>query len=254
MATVRRAQPADNLHQVSELAEPHDTGNYRHNSGPGPLVFVGGAEWTPGCDFDAELLERAGGEVLILPTAAAYEHPERAVHTAQEWFSSLGGRAVGLDVLARTDAQDEEKADTVRSARFIYLSGGSPLHLRSVLKSSLVWQAIVDTWRSGAILAGSSAGAMILGDPMVDPRGGAFTLGLGLVAQMAIMPHYEGWSGEKARRTIELALPGLLVAGIDERAALIREPDGTWHCAGAGGVTLWRDGGEVGLEALPHPS
>jgi len=38
-------------------------------------------------------------------------------------------------------------------------------------------EALLDTWRRGAVVAGSSAGAMVLTDPMVDPRGGALTVG-----------------------------------------------------------------------------
>ena len=188
-----------------------------------------------------------------MPTAAAYEHPERSVAQAREWFASLGGTARGLDVLGRSDAQDEKLAAEVAEARFIYLSGGSPLHLRSVLKSSLVWDAIVAAWEGGAVLAGSSAGAMVLGDPMVDPRGGAFTLGLGLVAQLAIIPHYSGYS-EKIRRTVSLAQPGLVVVGLAERTALVRDPAGTWRISGEGRATLWLEGKETSLEALPHPS
>ena len=93
---------------------------------PGVLALVGGAEWTPGCDFDAELLAASGGdEVLVLPTAAAYEHPERTVMTAGTWFETLGARVEGLMVLSRADAEDEGAAAVVRRARFVYLSGGS---------------------------------------------------------------------------------------------------------------------------------
>ena len=58
-------------------------------------------------------------------------------------------------------------------------AGGSPMHLRSVLKGSAVLAALREAWRGGAVVAGSSAGAMVLTDPMVDPRGGALTVGLG---------------------------------------------------------------------------
>ena len=58
---------------------------------PGPLALVGGGEWLPGASFDADLLELAGGEVVVLPTAAAYERPDRAVATATQWFEALGG-------------------------------------------------------------------------------------------------------------------------------------------------------------------
>jgi cyanophycinase len=219
---------------------------------PGPLALVGGSEWREGCTFDRDLLAESGaGEVLILPTAAAYEHPQRAVETAREWFAGLGAGARGLMVLARPDADDAANVAAIRDARFIYLAGGSPLHLRSVLKDSAAWDALCQAWRGGAVLAGSSAGAMALCDPMVDPRGGAFTLGLGLLEKVAVIPHHDTWSPEKAKRTITLAPARLPVVAIDERTALIRGRDGGWTVAGVGGVVVFVDGHEAGLEALP---
>jgi cyanophycinase len=219
---------------------------------PGLLALVGGAEWTPKCSFDGELWEASGrAEVLVLPTAAAYEHPQRAVDTATKWFASLGAEVRGLMVLTRRDAEDTAAAEQVRAARFVYLGGGSPLHLRSVLKDSPVWAALVDAWRAGAVVAGSSAGAMVLCDPMVDPRGGALTLGLGLVEKLAVLPHYDTWSEEKAQRTVRLATGHLRIAAVDESTALIRDPNGAWRSAGAGAVTVYVDGQPAGLEALP---
>ncbi len=218
---------------------------------PGLLALVGGAEWTPRCRFDSELWEASGrAEVLVLPTAAAYEHPQRAVDTATRWFASLGAEARGLMVLTRRDAEDTAAAEQVRAARFVYLGGGSPLHLRSVLKDSPVWAALVDAWQGGAVVAGSSAGAMVLCDPMVDPRGGALTLGLGLVGQLAVLPHYDTWSEEKAQRTVRLATGHLRIAAVDECTALIRDPAGAWRTAGAGAVTVYVDGRPAGLDAL----
>jgi len=218
----------------------------------GVLALVGGNEWQEKCTFDRGLLEASGvNEVVVLPTAAAYEHPQRAVERATQWFESLGGAVRGLDVLRRQDAEDEANAATVRSARFIYLSGGSPMHLRSVLKDSPVWDALVEAWDGGAVLAGASAGAMVLCDPMVDPRGGAFTLGLGLVEQVALIPHHEEWDEDQARRTIELAPAGLPVVGIDTQTALIRAPDGSWRTEGAGRVVVFVDGKEADLKVLP---
>ena len=154
-------------------------------------------------------------------------------------------------VLHRSEAEDPANAEVVRGSRFLYLAGGSPMHLRSVLKDSVLWDALVAAWHDGAVLAGSSAGAMVLCDPMVDPRGGAFTLGLALVAQVAVIPHHDTWSPEKAKRTIEMAPPGLPVVAIDEQTALIRRPDGSWAVEGAGKAVVFQNGREVGLEALP---
>ena len=219
----------------------------------GLLALVGGREWSPECEFDAELLEASGGrEVLVLPTAAAYEHPQRAVATAQAWFAPFGATVRGLMVLNRVDADDEANAAAVASASFVYIGGGSPLHLRSVLKSSAVWEALGTAWRGGAVVAGSSAGAMVLTDPMVDPRGGAFTLGLGLISQLAVVAHADSWSPERAHRTITLAPAGLPIAAVDEATAIILDHATGWRAAGAGNVQVWQDGQEADLSALPR--
>ena len=222
-------------------------------SSSGVLALVGGDEWHPGCEFDAELLAESGGtEILVLPTAAAYEHPEKAVETATAWFAGLGGTVRGLMVLSRSDAEDEENAAVVRNSRFVYLGGGSPMHLRSVLKSSKVWEALLHAWRSGAVVAGSSAGAMVLTDPMVDPRGGALTVGLGMVEQLAVIPHFGQENAEKVHRSIALAAPGIRVVGVPERTALVRERDGSWRQTGEGKVEVYVSGEPAGFDALPR--
>jgi cyanophycinase len=221
------------------------------NGHPGPLALVGGAEWHDRCSFDAGLLAASGGaEIVVLPTGAAYEHPDRAVAWAERYFEALGGKVRGLMVVGRADAEDRANAAVVRDARFLYLGGGSPLHLRSVLKDSKVWQALGEAWHDGAVVAGSSAGAMALCDPMIDPRGGALTLGLGLIEQVAVLPHADTWSPEKAHRTFSLATGGLRIAAIDEQTALIREPDGTWRSEGAGSVVIYVDGQATSLASL----
>lgn len=218
----------------------------------GPLALVGGGEWRDGCDFDRDLLAASGGtEVTVLPTAAAYEHPDRAIESATRWFGSLGATVRPVSALDRTGSHDDEHVAAVRSARFVYLSDGSPMHLRSVLVQSPLWDAVLDAWHDGAVVAGSAAGAMVLCDPMVDPRGGAFTVGLGLVAQLGLVPRADTWSEDKLHRTLQLAPAGLPVAAVDERTALLRDPDGTWRAEGTGEVRVWVDGHAADLSTLP---
>lgn len=218
----------------------------------GILALVGGGEFTEGCEFDRTLLDAAGtDQVLVVPTASAFEHPQRLVDQAITWFQGLGATATGLDVLTRRDALDTTNADAIRDSRLIYLAGTSPMHIRSVLKDTPVWDAIVDTWQAGAALAGSSAGGMVLTDPMVDPRGGAFTVGLGVVAPLAFVPHADTWSDEKLHRTQTLAPAAIPVVGVPERTALLRAPDGTWTTAGVGDVRVWLGGAPADLGALP---
>jgi cyanophycinase len=225
---------------------------------PGIVALVGGGEWSEGCAFDAGFLAASGAsDVLVLPTAAAYEHPERLVVRAGEWFEPLGGRVEGLMVLSRGDAEDDGAAGVMRKARFIYLAGGSPMHLRSVLKGSKVWDALVGAWEDGAVVVGSSAAAMVLTDPMVDARGGGLTIGLGLLSGVAVVPHFgdthEDTHGEKLHRSVLLAPEEVPVAGIPERTALIRDPITGWRSEGVGRVAVYVDGARAdgGLSALP---
>ncbi len=216
----------------------------------GTLALVGGAEWTDGCDFDAGLLAASGSSsVLVVPAAAAYENPGHAVARARSWFEALGAEVDVLEVYRRAEALEEDAAAQVRRARFVYLAGGSPMHLRSVLKDTPVWDAILEVHRDGAVLAGSAEGATVLCSHMVDSRGGAFTVGLDLLTTLTVIPRYNQWSEDKWHRTVRLAPAGMTVFGIDERTAVIADADG-WRTEGAGSVTVYRDGHRIELDQL----
>src|SRR5436189_111247 len=97
----------------------------------GVLALVGGAEWTAPCTFDADLLARSGGDrVVVVPTAAAYEQPRALIDRARDWFRSLGATVDVLEVYRRSDAMAPDAAAPLADARFAYISGGSPMHLR----------------------------------------------------------------------------------------------------------------------------
>jgi cyanophycinase len=206
----------------------------------GTLALIGGGEWRDGCrEFDAELLARGGDEVVVLPTAAAFEHPDRVVDRAAEYFSDLGASVRSLSVLRRADAEDRANVAGVHDARFVYIADGSPLHLRSALKDSALFDAIVTAYRKGAVLAASGAGATVVCDPMVDPRGGAYTVGLGVVRDLAVFPYHGTAADHLRERSIDLLPRTATLVGLDEQTALIREPDVTWRVAGAGVATLY---------------
>ena len=217
----------------------------------GTLALVGGGEWRDGTrDLDAQLLEASGAkEVLVLPTAAAYEHPERVGDRANAHFGPLGAKVRALSVLHREDAEKDEIAEAVRDARFVYFADGSPLHLRSVLKGSALFSALLAAYRSGAVLAASGAGATVLCDPMVDPRGGAYTVGLGVVEGLAVFPYHGTAADHLRERSLDLLPSSAVLVGIDEETALLRVPGPRWSVAGAGVVTAYADGHSTQLRA-----
>lgn len=218
----------------------------------GPLALVGGGEFSPGCEFDAELLEASGGtEVVLLATGLAYENPQKAVAAATTWFEGLGATVREVPVYTRSDALEDGHAAVIGAARFTYLVGTSPMHLRSVLKDTPVFEALVAAWKGGAVLAGSGAGADVLCDPMVDTRGGAFTVGLGVVPGLAVIPRADRWSPDKVRRTVELAPPSLTLVSLPECSGIVRSADGTWRTVGAGLVAVHRGHQQATMADLP---
>ena len=70
----------------------------------------------------------------MLPTAAAYQHPERVVLRAAEWFAPLGAQVEGLMVVDRASAEDPGMAAVVAGARFVYLAGGGQPNYRRLAR------------------------------------------------------------------------------------------------------------------------
>lgn len=200
----------------------------------GTIALQGGGPFTANDDLDARLLAAAGvsggtGRVVVLPTADAFERPEVLVAAAMSWAERLSVEVEALMVLRRGEAMEEGAADVVRSAQAVYLVGDQPLHLRSVLKDTPVWQAVCDVLTAGGLVVGVGGSASALCDPMVDPRGGAFTLGLGLVSGLAFVSESDTWSAERLHRTLELADTPVVCAPAG--TALVRS-GGAWQQVG----------------------
>lgn len=200
----------------------------------GTIALQGGGPFSAHDELDARLLQAAGASsVVVLPTADAFEHPERLVAAAMNWGERLGVQVEALMVLRRGEAMDEGAARLVRGARAVWLVGDQPLHLKSVLKDTPLFDAIRDLLANGGVVTGVGGSAAALCDPMVDPRGGAFTLGLGLVPDLALVTEAETWSPERLHRTRKLANTAFGVLRTTD--ALVRT-DAGWETVGGAEV------------------
>lgn len=198
----------------------------------GTLALLGGGPFTANEELDRRLIAAASAtEVVILPTADAFEHPSRSIDAARVWGERLGVGIDGRLVLRRADANDHEHVRAVEHARMVYLVGDSPLHLRSVLKNTAMFEALGTVMSNGGVVAAVGASAACLCDPMTDPRGGAFTLGLGLIEGLALLTESETWSPERLHRTLKLA-KGFPVAVMPSGSALLRN-SANWERVGA---------------------
>jgi cyanophycinase len=231
----------------------------------GPLALVGGDELNPGNEPQDEVLVAAagGGPAYVLATAAARHRPELAVAHAQAWFAKLGLEVEELPATKRSHATSAANAERARAGRFFYLVGGDPGMVPKTLAGSPLWDAIVAAWREGAALAGSSAGAMALGEwtllrdrmPGDDRR--RYAPALGLVPGVAVLPHYDTF-GHRWLPSVS-GREGAILLGPDERSAALWQ-DGIWRALGDGGVTVIGHGeprtfaSGSAVEGLPQPA
>jgi cyanophycinase len=213
---------------------------------PGLLALVGGDEFNPGNeDQDRLMVAAAGaGPAYVVPTAAARQGPDRAVAHATEWFATLGLELHELPVLKRGDAMNAALAKQAERGGFFYLVGGDPGHVAQVLRDSQVWRAMFGAWRAGAVLAGSSAGAMALCSHTLVRATWPNRFrrrpmdALGAVPATAVLPHFETF-GHRWIDSAREAAPDLTLLGIDERSAAVWQ-EGRWTARGPGAVTVGR--------------
>jgi cyanophycinase len=214
----------------------------------GYLLLEGGAEFG-GRMRDADLrgIGRAGGfaaPIRIIPTAAAPDdNHERAGNNGVRWFKGLGAKDVrSVPLVDRASANDATLAHSLRTARLIYLLGGFTHYLGRTLKDSLAWQAVLEAYRDGAVVAGSSAGAMVMCQVYFDPRAGQVVEGLALVPNSLVLPHHNTFGKGWAARLRE-QVPDVTLIGIDEQTGTLNDGEHkSWNVYGAGTVTLYRAG------------
>lgn len=210
----------------------------------GYLLLAGGAEFGGRmARADQRAIHLAGGmgvPIRIIPAAAAADNNHlHAGNNGVSWFTRLGARDVAsLPLVDRDSADLPEIVAELRRARLVYMLGGSPDHLYLSLAGSRAWQAVLEAYQEGAVIGGSSAGAMVMCEHYFNPHTREIQRGLDLVPNAAVLPHFSqfksGWL-----ETLRSGLPLSTLIGIEEETAAIDDGmDKTWTVYGAKRVTL----------------
>jgi cyanophycinase len=224
----------------------------------GYILLEGGAEFGGlMSEPDQRAITLAGGPdvpISIIPTAAAPDNNhQRAGNNGVNWFRSLGAAHVEtLPLIDKASANDETIAASIRQSRLIYLLGGFTGYLGETLTGSASYRAMLSAYDTGAVIAGSSAGAMVLCQYYFDPGKRQIVAGLNFVPNTCVLPHHntfgKSWASQMAR-----LLPNVVLLGIDERTGMLDDADGGrkigWHVYGQGAVTVYRQGKPIAYMA-----
>ncbi len=211
----------------------------------GFILLAGGAEFGGQmAAADRQAIALAGGAdvpIRIIPAAAAPDNNHRqAGQNGVNWFRNLGAADVAaVPLIDRSSADDPGVVRELARAGLIYLLGGFPRHLGQSLGGSRSWQSILSALGSGAVIAGSSAGAMVLCEFYFDPAGSRVEKGLNLVPGACILPHHNTF-GRTWAPQLKKQLSLTILLGIDEQTACIAaDPAKRWRVYGQGQVTRY---------------
>jgi cyanophycinase len=212
----------------------------------GLIALLGSGEYLPVMDdVDRYLLANCGAQgrkprVVCLPTAAGREGDASVTRWSTmgvEHFSRLGADVRAVPVIDAQSANDLEHASAVEEADLIYFSGGDPGYLHQTMKDSLVWKAAQSAWARGAIYAGCSAGAMILGREIPDFR----MMGLRSISAFGhlpiafVIPHFDAIPGiwkpfiNTLRRRLK---EDEIMIGVEEDTAVVGSVNESWTVMG----------------------
>jgi len=225
----------------------------------GSLALVGSGEYLPAMtQFEKSLVSdgvKNGKEAryLQIPTAAGRESSDRLEYWKElglRQAKSIGVEATYLPIFTREDAFNQKYVDTVANSALMYMSGGDPHHLAQVLIDTPLWDAILENWKTGASLAGCSAGAMVLSAHIPNFRllKKTPTAGLNLLPEIRVIPHFNKffkWIPESAAKVLLHVPDNSILIGIDELTAIVkRSGDTEWVVIGAAKVHV--------LKGLPN--
>ena len=193
-----------------------------------------------------ELAGGSDGIVVIISTASSLGFV--AGERYREVFTGLGiGTVRPLHAMTRTQANDEGYVRQVRDATGVFLTGGNQLRLSSTIGGTLLADAVLERFRAGAVVAGTSAGASAMSSHMIafgasggtpKHRMAALAAGLGVLPSVIVDQHFQQRNRYGRLLSVIAQNPSLLGLGVDEDTAGVVDPDGIMEVIGRGSVTI----------------
>ena len=190
----------------------------------GHLVVVGGGQIGP--EILEKALDLAGGAsatVAILPQAS--ELPETGGNAVETWKKAGAKSAVALDV-----KNPAEAISAIKGASLIWFPGGDQNRLTQALGGTGITEAILQRYRDGATIGGTSAGAAVMSTVMITGDSDLQSVtagktktaaGLALWPEVVVDQHF--LKRQRQARLLSLVLdhPDLIGIGIDESTAVV---------------------------------
>jgi cyanophycinase len=194
----------------------------------------------------ATLAGGSNGVVIVISTASSLGL--EAGQRYREIFTGLGiGEIRPLHTMSRAQANDEAYCRQIEDATGIFLTGGNQLRLSSTIGGTLLAETVLERFREGAVVAGTSAGASAMSSHMIafgasggtpKHRMAALAAGLGVLPSVIVDQHFQQRNRYGRLLSVIAQNPSLLGLGVDEDTAGVVGPDGVMEVIGRGSVTI----------------
>jgi cyanophycinase len=217
-----------------------------------PIMVIGGAEdKVNGCDILTAFFNSAGGKLAtigIIPCAS--QEPGLVGGRYHQIFEErMGAQNVQiLDIRQPKECDEDIWLEILNQCTGIFMTGGDQLRLCDLIGGSQFIERIKSRVRLGQlVLAGTSAGAAIMGEKMI--AGGSsgespnqllvdLTDGLGIFPDLLVDQHFHNRNRMARLISAIAAHPDKLGVGIDEDTCAAFERDGTFKVLGKGTITI----------------
>ncbi len=221
------------------------------------VMAIGGAEDKVGeRNILRTFFERAGAtnaRIAIIPSAS--REPEIIGQIYSQIFEEMGAKSIDvLDIRNRRESEDPRLQERLEECTGAFMTGGDQLRLCALLAETPLSAQLQQRVRSGQLtLAGTSAGAAVMGEHMIT--GGAsgespnrslvdLGTGLGIIREVIVDQHFHNRNRMARLLSAVAAFPERLGLGIDEDTCALFEGDGILEVVGKGTVTIV-DAGEL---------
>ena len=180
------------------------------------------------------VVEEAGGidaNIVVIPTASSI--PVEVGENYVNAFTKLGCKNIKvLDIRSKKDAEKQASIDLIKAANCIMFSGGNQSKITNKLGGSEIAKILTDRYQNeeGFVIAGTSAGAMVMANEMIAGGSaseafvkGAVKMykGIGLIPELIIDTHFIR-RGRFGRQSEAIAkFPNLIGIGLAEDTGMI---------------------------------
>lgn len=159
------------------------------------IFLIGGGEISQRetIKIDKEIIKQGGGKnasVLFFPTAAG--ESDGYINDFSEYYSSLDCKKIESIKLSYESLKEAE--EKISRASIIYLGGGNTELLINVFRRKKIIPVLKKFLDKGGVLAGMSAGAVVLGKISILSEIGQvlkFGKGFGFLPDFIFLPHYQ---------------------------------------------------------------